>query len=517
LDERINISYEFGSFRLVPEERQLLRDGQPVSLPPKAFDTLVILVQHSGHALKKNDLIKQVWPDSFVEESNLNHYISVLRKALGEENNANGYVETVRGYGFRFKADVRASTEEHSSLLVHRRTRTHVVVKEEESESFKTVGIVHTAAGGNTPGTGARRAVLAVTLLIAIGGLTAAYFGYLRPAQSRSAGSAHSVLPATRKRPVENPAAREAYLRGRYFWNMRTPDDIMKAGFEFRRALQIDPSYAPAYVGLADCLLLGGTDIAATDNAKTLALKAIALDDQLAAAHATLAYYKGAVEWNWVEAENEFEKSIALDPTYPTARHWHAYNLASLGRIDDAIAEIRKARELDPLSIIISTDVGHILYLAQRYDEAIAQYFTALQMNPDFRVARWRLGEAYVQIHRYDEAVTELQKAISLESGRTSALELWIAHAAAVNGHKQDALKTLSRRQVDAEARGHTYAIALVYAGLGDKDSTFAWLEKAFQLRDGNLALIKVEPMLKGVRNDPRYADLLRRINLPTG
>jgi len=514
MSDQNQTAYEFDSFRLVPSERQLLRDGQTVALPPKAFDTLLVLVQHSGHALKKDELIKQIWPDSFVEESNLSHYISVLRKALGGENNGDGYVETVRGYGFRFVAHVRASTADDGSLLVHRRTRTHVVVKEEESESLKTLGSVPSAADRNKIGTSARSAILAGTVLTVIGGLVAAYFGYLKPAQSRSGSS---VQPVTDKRPVENPAAREAYLKGRYFWNKRTPDDIIKAAYEFRRALTIDPSYAPAYVGLADCLLLGGTDIAATDNAKTLALKAIALDDQLAAAHATLAYYQGAVEWNWVDAEKEFEKSIALDPTYPTARHWHAYNLASLGRIDDAIAEIRKARELDPLSIIISTDVGHILYLAQRYDEAIAQYFTALQMNPDFRVARWRLGEAYVQIHRYDEAVTELQKAISLESGGTSALELWIAHAAAVNGHKQDALKTLSRRQVDAEARGHTYAIALVYAGLGDKDSTFAWLEKAFQLRDGNLALIKVEPMLKGVRNDPRYADLLRRINLPTG
>jgi len=291
----------------------------------------------------------------------------------------------------------------------------------------------------------------------------------------------------------------------------------MKAGGEFRRAAAIDPNYALAYVGMADCQLLGGSTPATTETAKDLALKAIALDDRTAEAHATLAYYLGAVEWNWLEAEKEFEKSIALDPAYPTARHWHAYNLASVGRMNEALAEIQKARELDPSSVIINTDVGHILYLAGRVDEAISQYLSALQMNSDFRVARWRLGEAYAQKHRYDEAVTELKRAITLDGGGKSTIELWIGQAAAVNGRREQALEILSRWQPDAEARSQWYSVASIYAALGDSDSAFAWLEKGFRAHDGQLALIKVDPMLKGVRADPRYGVLLKRLNLPPG
>src|SRR5947207_10439256 len=142
-----NFSFEFDSFRLVPAERQLLREGEPVALPPKAFDTLVVLVQNSGRVLKKDDLIKQLWPDSFVEESNLNHYISVLRKTLSNGNNGDAYVETVRGYGFRFNGDVRAINEESSSRLVQTHTRTHVVFKEEESENLRTISSRQTAVG----------------------------------------------------------------------------------------------------------------------------------------------------------------------------------------------------------------------------------------------------------------------------------------------------------------------------------------------------------------------------------
>ena len=501
-----NLAYEFDGFRLTPAERQLLRDGNPVALAPKAFDTLVVLVQNHGHALKKDELMRRVWPDAFVEESNLNHYISVLRKSLNCGSSGDGYVQTVRGYGFRFNADVRAVSEESTPLLVHRKTRTHVILREEETQTQKTTITVEKSGTW-------RLGVVTALVFVMFAGVAAVYFG---PGRRVWRPNAVAVSRDQSSRVFVNREAREAYLRGRYFWNKRTPDDIMKAEWEFRRAAQIDPNYALAYVGMADCLLLGGAVPSNTESAKDLALKAIALDDTTAEAHATLAYYLGAVEWNWTEAESEFEKSIALNPNYVTAHHWHAYNLASLGRMDEAVAEIQKARDLDPLSSIINTDVGHILYLAGRFDEAIANYSVALQLNPDFRVARWRLGEVYIQTKRYEEGMTELQKAINLESVSVSGLELWKAHADAVNGHREEALQILSRRRVDAESRGHSYGIALVYAALGDNDSAFEWLEKGLQVHDGQLALIKVDPMLKNIRSDPRYAKLLHRMNLPT-
>lgn len=496
-----DVSYEFDSFRLIPAERQLLRDNQPVSLTPKAFDTLVILVHNSGHALKKEDLLKQVWPDSFVEESNLNHNISVLRKALGDAN-GNGYVETVRGFGFRFNADVR-TIPESSKVLVHRRTRTQVVYKEEETQSQRT-SIIEAQTSSRRP-----YAVAAVILLVVIGGSAVGYFGFIRPAQMRNASASAPVKRG------ENAAAREAYLRGRFFWNKRNPEDIFKAQRSFQDALEIDPNYAPAYVGLADCLMTGGSIPGSVETSKSLALKALAIDPGLAEAHATLAYYMSAVEWDWFGAEREFQKSISLDPSYATARHWHAYNLASLGRVEEAVSEIKKAEAADPLSPIIKTDVGHMLYFSRRYEEAIDQYLKALQLEPEFRVAQWRLGEAYIQMRRYDEAVNHLQKAVTLEGAKMSGVEAWVAYARAVGDDRSEALKILNRLKNEADLRRWCYHVAMIYAGLGDKDSSFAWLDKSLGYREGQLAAIKVEPMFDNLRDDSRFAHLLERLKLP--
>ena len=504
-----NLSYEFDSFRLIPAERQLLSDDKPISLPAKAFDTLLILVENNGHALKKDDLIKRVWPDTFVEESNLSHNISVLRKALSKGNNGDAYVETVRGYGFRFKADVRRHSEDDLSVLAHKRTRTQVVFREEETHSQKTTTVREKPASG--------RRVITISVLVLVClvlGISVTYFGYLRPVASR--GSQLSVAPAAIGPKSENPAAREAYLKGRYFWNKRTHDDLLKAEREFQTALSIDPNYARAYAGLADCLLLGGAIPAFPDSAKDLALKALSMDDSIAEAHTSLAYYLSAVDWKWDEAEVEFQRAISLDPNYATARHWHAYNLASLGRTDEAVSEIKKAESIDPVSVIIKTDVGHMLYFAGRFDEAIAQYLKALEIDPEFRVARWRLGEVYLQVGRYDEGISELQKAIRLDSVKQSEMEVWIACAHAAANRRGQALEVLNRFKPEAELRRSTYYVALMYAALGDKDSAFIWLEKSLQFREGTLALLKVEPMLKTLRSDARFQDLLRRMNLPT-
>ncbi|PYS67519.1 MAG: hypothetical protein DMF73_19155, partial [Acidobacteria bacterium] len=164
---------------------------------------------------------------------------------------------------------------------------------------------------------------------------------------------------------TRNNEAYQSYLKGRYFWSKRTREGVLKAVEYFQEAIRLDPIYAQAYAGLADCYLVGGA-IPGTpaDSAKIAALKALELDDTLAEAHTSVAYYEGAVDWNWSGAEAEFERALALNPSYSTAHHWHAYNLAAMGRLDKAIAEITRAQELDPLSLIINTDAGHILYLA---------------------------------------------------------------------------------------------------------------------------------------------------------
>lgn len=537
MTQQIVSAYEFGPFRLVPAERQLLHDGRPVALPPKAFDTLLILVQQSGHVLKKDELIQRVWPDAFVEDSNLNHYVSLLRRILSPANNGDGYIETVRRYGFRFTAEVREITDEASAVLVHRHTRTHVVFREEtheegkhsltegsavdadgktraasENATYNTVTLAserHTVSSARS-----RLLVSALITLIVGGGLGAAYFGYLGPAHSAGAKTASASGMAPRRGATENPAAREAYLQGRSFWNKRTAADMRQAVKYFRDAVKADPNFAPAYAGMADAYLLGGVPDDETEySAKDLARKALALDDTLAEAHASLAYYLSAVDWNWTEAEVEFRRAVELNPNYATAHHWYAYHLASVGRLDEALTEIKHAQDLDPDSLSIKTDVGHIFYLGQHNIYASAQFVKVLALEPNFADAHFRLGQAFLQKDMFGAALAEFQKAGALGKD----VKGWLAYTYAVSGRRdktQPILHELKEGVRKGELRAET-AIARIHAALGEPDEAFAWLQQAWQQRDGELALVKIDPTFESLHSDPRFVELLRRMSLP--
>jgi DNA-binding winged helix-turn-helix (wHTH) protein/tetratricopeptide (TPR) repeat protein len=537
MTQQIVSAYEFGPFRLVPAERQLLRDGRPIALPPKAFDTLLILVQQSGHVLKKDELIQLVWPDAFVEDSNLNHYVSLLRRTLSPAINGEAYIETVRRFGFRFTAEVREITDEASAVLVHRHTRTHVVFKEETHEEGKHSLIERSVAeaDGRTQATPydrthnaatrasaphtmsrARSRLLVSVLIIVIvgGGLGAAYFGYIRPAHSATGKTASPSGRSPRRVATENPAAREAYLQGRSFWNKRTPADMRQAVKYFRDAVKADPNYAPAYAGMADAYLLGGVPDDETQySAKDLARKALALDDSLAEAHASLAYYLSAVDWNWAEAEAEFLRAIELNPNYATAHHWYAYHLASVGRLDEALTEIKRAQEIDQDSLIIKTDVGHVFYLGQNNIYALAQFEKVIERDPNFADAHLRLGQAYLQKDMFDEALAEFKKAEALGKD----VRGWLAYTYAVSGQRdktEQLLHELKEGVRKGELRAET-AIARVHAALGEQDQAFAWLQQACERRDGELALLKTDPTFKHLHSDPRFAELVRRMGLP--
>ena len=537
MTQQIVSAYEFGPFRLVPSERHLLRDGQSVPLPPKAFDTLLILVQQSGHVLKKDELIQLVWPDAFVEDSNLNHYVSLLRRTLSPASSGDGYIETVRRYGFRFTADVREIIDEAGAVLVHRHTRTHVVFKEETHEEGKHSLIersvadadekteasvpdgTHNAVTRSSERVGASQAgnrlrVSALIILIVGSGMGAAYFVYIGSTHSAAARTASASGVSPRRSAIENPAAREAYLKGRALWNKRTPADMRQAVKYFRDAAKADPNYAPAYAGMADAYLLGGVPDDETEySAKDLARKALALDDTLAEAHASLAYYLSAVDWNWPEAEAEFRRAIELNPNYATAHHWYAYHLASVGRLDEALTEIKRAQEIDPDSLIIKTDVGHIFYLSQHNIFALAQFGKVLALDPNFADAHLRLGQAYLQKDMFDAALAEFQKASALGKD----VKGWQAYAYAVSGQRdqtQQILHELKEGERKGELRAET-AIARIHAALGEQDQAYAWLQQACKQRDGELALVKIDPTFDSLHSDPRFVELLQRMGLP--
>jgi len=322
-----------------------------------------------------------------------------------------------------------------------------------------------------------------------------------------------------------NPNAYEAYLRGRFFWNKRTEEGHLKAIEYFSQAIADDPSYAQAYSGLADAYALLGSNPTsaitrrdAMEKARAAALKALAIDDGLAEAHTSLAFVYWHYDWNWPAAEKEFQRALQLNPSYPTAHHWYAFYLVSQDRREQALEEIRRAEETDPLSVIINTDAAEMLYFAHRYDQAIEQANRALEMDPQFPLARLTLAWSYLEKHQYEGAVEEAKKATRVP-GAGPAVEANLAATYAAAGQAKQARDLLLSLKAEAERQrpGQPFftPVAQVYASLGDKDQAFAWLEKDFQSRNGGLTLIKMVPYLDSLRGDPRFADLVRRIGLP--
>ena len=317
-----------------------------------------------------------------------------------------------------------------------------------------------------------------------------------------------------------NPEAYEDYLKGRYFWNKRTPDALKKAIDHFNQAIERDSNYAPAYSGLADSyVILGAWQYAVLDpketypRAKAAAIKAVELDDTLAEAHISLAMSTDMFVWDWEAAEREYRRGIELNPGYATGHHWYAEHLSETGRNDEAIAEIRKAESLDPLSLITGADVATLLVIARRYDEAIEHAKKTIELGPDFAVSHFALGMAYEQKGQSDGAIAAFQKAVEFSGGNT-AFKSNLAHAYAVAGRRSDAVAILNELK---DRSKHEFLnpseIALIYVGLGQKDQAMVWLEKAYEGRFDPVIL--TWPAFDPLRSDPRFHDLVRRIGLP--
>jgi len=249
--------------------------------------------------------------------------------------------------------------------------------------------------------------------------------------------------------------------------------------------------------------------------ARAAALEALNIDDTVAEAHASLGSIKQQ-EWDWTGAEREFKSALALNPGYASAHQWYSLSLSLAGRHEDAIMEAQRAAELDPLSTVISLNIGEVLYFARRYGEARRAIQRTLEVSPDFSTARCYLGLVYLQDHKFAESIAELQKAATLspEDDETKAA---LGYAYAVSGRKNDSQDVLTQLKEQSKRRYVSpYVLALVCVGLGKKGEAFEWLEEAYKQQDGDLPVIRLEPMFDPLRSDTRFRDLLRRINFPT-
>jgi len=332
----------------------------------------------------------------------------------------------------------------------------------------------------------------------------------ITPAEQRLLGPKRTVARAA----IDN------YLQGRYFWNRRTEQDMHKAIGYFEAAINADQNYAQAYAGLADSYNQLGTLLIglmppseARRTGETAARKGLEIDNDVAEAHAALAY-ENFFNWNWASAEEEFKRSIQLNPNYASAHSHYGLYLVARNRIDEGIAEINRAQELDPLSLSISSTRGFLLLNARRYEEAIEQQRRVIAIDPNHYQAHWFLTLTYLANRQIDQAIATAEKAVAVSNRAPAALAvLGMAYGAA--GRKRETNQIVNELlQLQKQRYVSPMAFVYLYIGLENKDEAFAWLEKAYQERSNGIAFFKVSPIEDSLRSDARFADLLRRIGL---
>jgi DNA-binding winged helix-turn-helix (wHTH) protein/tetratricopeptide (TPR) repeat protein len=486
--------YEFGAFVLDPGDRRLSRLGEPVPVSPKTFELLVALVERSGRVVEKHEMLALVWPGTFVEEANLAVHISTLRKTLGDGIAGVRYIETVPKRGYRFVAPVRACEtpfdSPHATIQVRETTGRTVPVPEEVVDTPDT----KTAQGG---GRGARHwvgrgavgaGVVAVTLLVALVALNRSW-----------PGSAGRLAP----RHSPDPGAREAYLKGRHLWNSRTSTGLHRSVAFFKEAIDRDPGYALAYAGLADSYAF---DFNHAPLAVPTARKALELDPTLGEAHATIGFVEMFWNWNWSAAERELRIATELSPTYATGQQWYSILLAVRGRTSEAGERMRKARDLDPLSIPINADLGQQYLFEHEFDKAIEQCRKTIELQPDYAPAHAYLSSAYVHAGRRDEAVEAYQRAMRL-LGKPEASTMAISDAYRNGGM---AGVWTARIEMGIHLFSLDYEMAECHALFGDRDNALAALQRACDLHDAFLPLMRANPAFDSLRDDPRYVEIER-------
>jgi len=328
-----------------------------------------------------------------------------------------------------------------------------------------------------------------------------------------------NLAPEEKPRRSVNPEAHEAYLKGRFYWNKRTGPDLQRAIQYFDQAIEEDPGYAMAYAGLASAyaVLADWASLPPKEiipKAKAAANRALELDATLAEARAVLGLIKSDFEWDWAGAEAEFKGAIALDPSYPTAHHWYSNMLRHLGRFDECLTEIRRAQELDPLSLVIGLNVGMMLRWMKRYDEALDQFKKMIDLDPAFQWVHSALAAVYEMQGQLDQAIAECQRGIDI-LGRIPAYVSALGYLYALTGKKREALSLLDEL-LKLDNQGHCVSVdvALVQYGLGDADKALEWLERAYQQRDAGLIDIGVDPQWAGLHSDPRFIALRKRMGL---
>jgi len=572
-------TYEFGDFCLEAGKRLLLRRGVPVALTPKVFDTLLYLVQHQGKVIAKDDLMRAVWPDTIVEENNLNQSISALRRALGENRGENRYIATVPGRGYHFipAVEVSAGLAQPNAGRVTVGVLPFHNLSADPDREYLADGLteeVIAALGQIDPG---HLSVIGRTTMMSykhgkktlaeIGHeLDAAYLvessirselGRLRitsnlirvPGQAQiwsmsydsepismlefqreiSATIGQQVrlqlsperLSAIGRRQTRNAEAYDLYLRGRYFWNQLSPATTKRATEFFARATALDPRYALAWSGLADAYTASPINgdappLAVWPLAREAAAQAVKVGPAIAESQTSSGFVKFWLDWDWPAAEAAFRRGIDLDPHYPLAHRLLGIVLGHMGRHEEAAQAARRARELDPLLAGHHALSSQIAFLARDYTSALQFAKHSITIDPEFWIGHMQLGQAYEQLGDPKRALDALNDAARLSGGNSKPISLR-GYIFARTGRAQEAREALDMLQAVMPGRYVPgYALALIHAGLGQHDQAFDWLGRAFEMRDVHLAFLPNDVKWDPLRQDPRFISLLKRCGFAT-
>lgn len=567
------VSYQFARFRLDPARRSLFRDGVPVSLTSKAFDTLCHLIRHQGQVVSKQELMRVVWPDTSVEENNLNQNISTLRRALGETRDENLFIATVPGKGYQFISPVEVipAAEPDSSLpvtlavlpfenLSGQPDRDYIADGLTE-ELITTLGLIdpeHLRLIGRTTMMSYRRTSKSLPQIS--GELQAAYIiessirsegqrlritsklirmrdhnflwsmsydsqpqSIIQFQQEISRAIADQIrlqlsperLNTLLRRQSRNAEAYDLYLRGRHFWNQLSPPTNRRAAEYFLQATNLDSQYALAWSGLADCY----TGSAINGDAPPLtvgtlgreaAAHAIAADPNLAQSQTSDGFVKFWTGWDWPGAEAAFRRAITLDPNYSLAHRLLGIVLSHLQRNEEALRAIGRARQLDPLLAGHHALSSQVAFAGRKFAEAIQFARQSITIDPEFWIGHMQLGQALEQLGQYDLALDSLNLASRLSGGNSKPISLR-GYILAKLGRTSEAQEVLAMLQkVSAERFVPPYAQAIIHAGLGESDRAFDHLEHGLRTRDVHLAFLPVDPKWDSFRRDARFRALLQ-------
>ncbi|HVF46497.1 MAG TPA: winged helix-turn-helix domain-containing protein [Pyrinomonadaceae bacterium] len=619
--------YEFGDFRIDRANFGLYKGDAQRSLPPRAFDLLVYLIENRDRVVEKQELFEQVWQESFVTDNALTRAIKEIRHELDDDARSPRFIQTVHKRGYRFVGEVTdrlpqtlqgqpgipevveepaeyVPTDDNAAhqyqkvkwavglvvlvLLVstavlfyfrsEKQARSLVVLPLENSSGdasaeYMSDGITESLINSLSrlpqlkviPRTTAfrykRKEVDAQQIgrelgvdVVVTGRVTQQGDSFIvqteltdtedgsqfwgdrfsrklsdifllqeeiakvisQKLQIRLSGEEERRLT---KRYTENAKAYELYLRGRYSLAKLTPPEVQASILYFQQAIDADPTYALAYVGLADAYsaLALSVDMPATEfypKAKTAAQKALGIDEELAEAHTALGFAMQFYDWDFKAAENQHKRALELNPNSADAHFAHASLFALIGRLDDALAEVGRARELDPLSLRINALEGRFLVLAGRPDEGLARLQATIELEPNYFLAHLFASNAYLEKGMYGEAVAEATKARDLSGGNAEAIA-WMGYSLAASGRRDEAKAVLDElRKRSTERYVPPYNFAILHFGLGEREETLRWLEQGIAERDPKMLFLKTGTQWKDLRDDPRFIALLARINI---